>query len=99
MGFYSLGVTVKDGEQPEASLCVIDKGSDFSRSHLWTFTRQTLMSFDHQVEELARQWSECQSAGIWPHCDTRSEEGKKVCWSSEYWSICPICCQMPPTIL
>lgn len=99
LGFYSLAVTIKDGEQPDAALAVIDKGSDFSRSHLWRFSRPTLQSFHHQVDELVRQWRDCSEANLWPHCDTRTEDGKRACWQSEYWPICPLCAQMEPTVL
>lgn len=99
MGFYSLGVTIKDGQQPDAALCVIDKGSDFSRSHLWVFSRATLMSFHHQVEDLARQWRDSLESSLWPHVNTDTEEGRRACWGSDYWPVCQFCAQMQPTVL
>jgi hypothetical protein len=98
-GFYSLGIALKHQENVEVELYVVDKGSDFSRSHKWVFCKATLMQQHFRVDQLARTWKDCMETGIWPHVDTSTEEGKKVCWSSEYWSICPFCKQMEPTVL
>lgn len=99
LGFYSYAVEKRYGLQCNGALNVIDKSSNFSRSHKWIFTRPTLMSYHHQVEELARQWRDSVETSIWPHTDTSTDEGKRTCWQSEFWSCCQFCRQMEPTTI
>lgn len=98
-GFYSLGIALRFEESVDAELYVVDKGSDFSRSHKWVLSHATLREQHFQVERLVKQWKDCAELGIWPHVDTATEEGREVCWNSEYYPVCPFCKQMPETIL
>lgn len=98
-GFYSLLIALRFEESVDAELYVVDKGSDFSRSHKWVLSHATLREQHYSVERLVKQWKECMEVGIWPHCNLDTEEGRKIAWSSDYWTVCPFCKSMPETIL
>jgi hypothetical protein len=99
MGFYSFGIEKKWGEQVEAELYVVDKGSGWSRSHKWVFCRPTLRQQYFEIERLALTWKDCTESGIFPHVDMDTEEGRKTAWRSEYYSVCPFCKTGAPTIV
>lgn len=98
-GFYSLLVAMKWQEQVEAELYVVDKGTDFSRSHKWIFSRQTLMQQHYNVERLVKGWKDAMESGIWAHADMDTEEGRRIAWASEYYPVCPFCKAASPTVL
>lgn len=99
MGFYSFAIEKKWGERFEAELCVVDKHTDYSRSHKWHFSRPTLAMQYFEVEKLAQQWKQCVETDIWEHVDPSTEEGRKICWSSEFYSVCPFCKSDSPTVV
>lgn len=99
MGFYSYGIAKKWDERVEAELYVLDKHSDWSRSHKWIFSAATLQAQHYQVEQLVQQWKDCEETGIWPHVPTDTDQGLRACWSSEFWSVCPFCKTASPTVL
>lgn len=99
MGFYYEGILERFDEKVEAELYVVDKHSDWSRSHCWLFTRPTLASVQGRIHHLASRWMDCQETGIWPHVNPDTHSGQRICWSSEFWSVCPFCKTDSKTIL
>lgn len=99
MAFYAFAIEKKWGEQFEAELCVVDKHSDYSRSHKWRFTRPSLRMHYFEVERLVQQWKTCIESDLWEHCDVTTEEGRRIAWNSEYYSVCEFCKCDVPTIL
>ncbi len=99
MAFYAFAIEKKWGEKVEAELYVIDKHSDWSRSHKWRFCRPTLSSKYFELEKLAMQWKECLANDIWEHISPDTEEGREICWRSEFYSVCPFCKSDSATIV
>ncbi len=99
MAFYAFAIEKKWGEKVEAELYVIDKHSDWSRSHKWRYTRPTLAMHYFEVEKLAQQWKDCVASDIWEHVSPDTEEGREICWRSEFYSCCPFCKSDSPSIV
>lgn len=99
MAFYAFGIEKKWEEKVEAELYVVDKHTCWSRSHKWVFSRPTLAQHYFEVEKLALQWKDCVESDIWPHIDVDSDEGRKISWNSEYYSVCPFCKLSEPTVI
>lgn len=99
MAFYAFGIEKRWQEAVEAELYVVDKHSGWSRSHKWVFSRATLRMQYFELEKLVETWKECEDSGIWPHCDVDTEEGRKIAWNSDYYTICPFCKSASPTLV
>ncbi len=99
MAFYAYGIELKWDKKVTAELYVVDKHTDWTRSHLFQFTRPTLMQSYYRVQQLAKEWKWCLDNDTWPHCDVDSTEGRETCWNSPYWNYCPFCPQMKPTVI
>lgn len=87
MAFYVLGVEKRHDIKANAELYVVDKNSDYSRSHKWVFKYETLQMEFGRIMRLMEQWKECQDSGRWPMVDLDTEQGRRALWSSEYYPI------------